>query len=218
MKRLGSILLVLVLFTFLPAATLAQPSLEKGFKAGLYVSKLGGDVSGLDSKIGLAFGGFLALPVSPLVAVQAEALYSQRGAKETVAAVDDQGKRVPARDLLHTLVERLTPVARELGALAELEDTLTLWEKGPSYLRQRRITDAIRDARIGAPPQRRRFGLPIFAGLGVAAAAAVLLLVVRPFGGTTESAVVARGQISAGETTLGEGAALPTGPRRAYST
>jgi len=56
--------------------------------------------------------------------------------------VDDHGRRVPARDLLEQLVRELEPTAERLGSADELADTLRLWSIGPSYLRQRRITDA----------------------------------------------------------------------------
>lgn len=56
--------------------------------------------------------------------------------------VDSSGHRRPARVLIAELVETLVPVAARLGCVAELHDVLTIVERGPSYLRQRRIIDA----------------------------------------------------------------------------
>lgn len=56
--------------------------------------------------------------------------------------VDDRGTRVPARQLLADLVAELGPMAEHLGAAAELDDLISLWSVGPSYVRQRRIVDA----------------------------------------------------------------------------
>jgi carboxylate-amine ligase len=54
----------------------------------------------------------------------------------------DEGHRMPAEELLASLVDRLTPTASRLGARAELEDVLEIWSLGPSYLRQRRVVEA----------------------------------------------------------------------------
>lgn len=54
----------------------------------------------------------------------------------------DTGERRPAELLLEQLVERLTPMARRLGADDELADVLEIWRAGPSYLRQRAIVEA----------------------------------------------------------------------------
>ena len=54
----------------------------------------------------------------------------------------DEGHRMPAEELLGSLVDRLIPMATRLGARTELEDVLEIWSLGPSYLRQRRIVEA----------------------------------------------------------------------------
>lgn len=54
---------------------------------------------------------------------------------------NDAGERKPAELLLEQLVDRLTPVARQLGAADELADVLDIWAVGPSYLRQRAIVE-----------------------------------------------------------------------------
>jgi carboxylate-amine ligase len=55
--------------------------------------------------------------------------------------VDDRGRRLPVRELLHELVASLHPVADRLGCRAELDDVLTIVTNGPSYVRQRRIVE-----------------------------------------------------------------------------
>lgn len=66
-------------------------------------------------------------------------------ARHGVAAkliVDDQGTRRPAGELLEDLVVELGPTAARLGTTDDLADALRLWEIGPGYDRQRRITGA----------------------------------------------------------------------------
>jgi carboxylate-amine ligase len=55
---------------------------------------------------------------------------------------DDHGTRVPVAQSIRELVEELTPVASRLGCLEELTSNLETLERGPSYLRQRRVIDA----------------------------------------------------------------------------
>ena len=55
---------------------------------------------------------------------------------------DDQGTRVPLTEAVTELIEELAPVASRLGCLDELRSNLLLLERGPSYLRQRRIIAA----------------------------------------------------------------------------
>ena len=56
--------------------------------------------------------------------------------------VDNEGGTVPFRDSLSELVEELIPIARRLGCVAELQDTLAIAERGPSYIRQREVVAA----------------------------------------------------------------------------
>lgn len=56
--------------------------------------------------------------------------------------IDNQGDTVPLRDALSELVEELTPIARRLDCVAELQDVLAIMERGPSYLRQREVVAA----------------------------------------------------------------------------
>ncbi len=55
---------------------------------------------------------------------------------------DDQGTRVPVAQSIRELVEELTPVASRLGCLDELTSNLDTLDRGPSYLRQRRVVEA----------------------------------------------------------------------------
>ncbi|MDQ3640497.1 MAG: glutamate--cysteine ligase [Actinomycetota bacterium] len=54
---------------------------------------------------------------------------------------DDQGTRVPVARSIRELVEELSPVASRLGCLDELTTNLDTLDRGPSYLRQRRVVE-----------------------------------------------------------------------------
>jgi carboxylate-amine ligase len=53
--------------------------------------------------------------------------------------VDDRGTRRPARDSVRALVEQLRPTAQRLGCDTELDGVLGIIDRGPGYVRQRRI-------------------------------------------------------------------------------
>ncbi len=55
---------------------------------------------------------------------------------------DDHGTRVPVAQAIRELVGELSPVASRLGCLEELTSNLDTLERGPSYLRQRRVVEA----------------------------------------------------------------------------
>ncbi|MFM8238683.1 MAG: glutamate--cysteine ligase [Actinomycetota bacterium] len=55
--------------------------------------------------------------------------------------VDDSGSTRPIRDVTRDLVVELSPVAERLGCSTELADLLVIADRGPSYLRQRRLID-----------------------------------------------------------------------------
>ena len=55
---------------------------------------------------------------------------------------DDHGTRVPLDRAVRDLIEELSPVATRLGCLDELRSNLDVLERGPSYLRQRRVVEA----------------------------------------------------------------------------
>ncbi len=65
--------------------------------------------------------------------------FATRHGIEAELIVNDHGERTPACEQVHELLVELAPTARELGCAAELEDVTTILERGPSYLRQRRI-------------------------------------------------------------------------------
>lgn len=56
--------------------------------------------------------------------------------------VDNEGSTVPLREAIVELVEELSPIARRLGCADELQDALTILERGPSYIRQREVVAA----------------------------------------------------------------------------
>lgn len=56
--------------------------------------------------------------------------------------VDDAGNRRPAVELVAEFVGRLRPTAGRLGCTAELDDVLTILERGPGYRRVREILAA----------------------------------------------------------------------------
>ena len=53
--------------------------------------------------------------------------------------LDDAGHTQPLRDVVDALVDRLMPIATELGCAAELADLRRIAAEGPSYVRQRSI-------------------------------------------------------------------------------
>ncbi len=56
--------------------------------------------------------------------------------------VDDEGHTRPLRDVVDELVDRLAPLADELGCARELGDLRRIATEGPSYQRQRAIVSA----------------------------------------------------------------------------
>ncbi len=61
---------------------------------------------------------------------------------EAEIIADDHGARLPLGQAIRELVEELSPVASRLGCLEELTSNLDTLERGPSYLRQRRVVSA----------------------------------------------------------------------------
>jgi glutamate---cysteine ligase / carboxylate-amine ligase len=55
---------------------------------------------------------------------------------------DDHGTSVRLADSIRDLIEELSPVAQALGCLDELRSNLEVLDRGPSYLRQRRVLAA----------------------------------------------------------------------------
>ena len=53
--------------------------------------------------------------------------------------IDESGHTRPLREVVDDLVERLLPIAIELGCGAELADLRRIAAEGPSYVRQRRV-------------------------------------------------------------------------------
>lgn len=61
---------------------------------------------------------------------------------EASIITDEEGATVPLRDAIAELVEELMPVAHRLDCAAELQDTIAVMERGPSYIRQREVVAA----------------------------------------------------------------------------
>ena len=58
---------------------------------------------------------------------------------EADLVIDESGHTQPLRAIVDELVDRLLPLATELGCAAELADLRRIAQEGPSYVRQRRI-------------------------------------------------------------------------------
>jgi hypothetical protein len=79
MKKLSTLFLVLFLFSFVSYA-----QMQAGIKAGLNISNLSGsDAGSTDSKTGFTGGAFFMYQFSPMFAIQPEAYYTMKGAKQT---------------------------------------------------------------------------------------------------------------------------------------
>lgn len=85
LKRFTAIMMILGLFLMITNAQ-AQLSINKGLKGGLNFASISVDPdqeTELESRTGLAFGGYLEIdPIGPL-GVQADVLFSQKGSKTT---------------------------------------------------------------------------------------------------------------------------------------
>jgi len=83
MKTVKSILVPAVIFVLVVSSASAVEISAAGLKFGLNLASLSKDEASLDlkSKTGFAAGGFVAFNLSKDIAVQAEILYMQKGAK-----------------------------------------------------------------------------------------------------------------------------------------
>lgn len=86
-------------------------------------------------------GGTLGAPPREWVVRENRWIAARHGV-EAQLIVDDEGTRRPARELLEDLIAELGPAAKRIGTSADLADVLALWDLGPGYLRQRRVTEA----------------------------------------------------------------------------
>jgi glutamate---cysteine ligase / carboxylate-amine ligase len=84
--------------------------------------------------------GELRSPPRPWTVKENRWLAARHGVNADLIATDD-GQRRPAEVMLESLVERLEPIAAQLGSQEELADVLEIWSMGPSYLRQRQVVD-----------------------------------------------------------------------------
>jgi hypothetical protein len=93
MSLRGSIGIVIVLGSLLPGVAGAI-GIEKGVKAGVNLASFRGefaDIADPKVKTGFVGGAFVAFGFAPDLAVQVEALYSQKGAKFEGVRVDEGG-------------------------------------------------------------------------------------------------------------------------------
>lgn len=58
---------------------------------------------------------------------------------EADLVIDESGHTQPLREIVDGLVDRLLPIADDLGCAAELADLRRIAAEGPSYVRQRRV-------------------------------------------------------------------------------
>lgn len=79
------------------------------------------------------------LPDAPEWVVRENKWLASRYGADSSFIVDDRGERRPAGELVEELVARLAPVAARKGCRTELEGVGRILDRGPSYLRQRRI-------------------------------------------------------------------------------
>jgi hypothetical protein len=78
---IGSVVIMSVLI--MASSLFAQPGFGKGVKGGLNIANLGGsDIEGADSRTAFVFGVFVDVPLSDILSIQPEALYSMQGAKD----------------------------------------------------------------------------------------------------------------------------------------
>ena len=97
---LRTLMAALLLAAACPAAVFAA-SFEKGLRVGANYANFRGEFADLaDTKamIGFAGGAFVALEVSPNLAVQTEVLFTRKGAKMTSEATDEAGNPLGSFD------------------------------------------------------------------------------------------------------------------------
>jgi len=83
-----------------------------------------------------------SLPAPRLWVVRENKWRAARHGLEASIIVDEEGHTVPLRDSINELVEELMPVASRLDCADDLQQTLRIMERGPSYIRQREVVAA----------------------------------------------------------------------------
>ena len=85
MRKSTTATLALLITASFAGTLFAQGLTGKGVKVGINIAKFGGDdAEDLDSKIGLAIGGFITYSVNDRFAIQPEVFYTMKGAKSEV--------------------------------------------------------------------------------------------------------------------------------------
>lgn len=82
------------------------------------------------------------LPTLPPWHVQENKWRAARYGTDAIIILDERNRERLVTDELHDLLERLLPVARRLGCVAELESVAEIIARGASYTRQREVADA----------------------------------------------------------------------------
>ena len=124
----------LALALLVPAATGAAV-VEKGVKAGLNLARFRGDfadVAETKMKIGFVGGPFVAIGFAPDLAVQAEALFSMKGAKSSVTSTDEGGNPLGVYDTFWNLTYLEVPVLLR-GTLLRGAPVQPMWYLGPTF-------------------------------------------------------------------------------------
>lgn len=89
MKQALRTMSIILLVIAVVAISVSAGNLEKGFKAGMNISNLGGrDVRVSEQRIGLVAGGYATYLFYEFLAVQVEALYVMKGAVAETSIID----------------------------------------------------------------------------------------------------------------------------------
>jgi opacity protein-like surface antigen len=87
MKKLTAILVLAI--TLIAAQVAAEGKIPMGLEIGLNMASLrGDDVQGAEFRTGLSVGGFVEYPVSPMVSVMGEVLYTMKGGRKSYEDVE----------------------------------------------------------------------------------------------------------------------------------
>ncbi len=107
-----SVVVVALVAAWLPGTATAM-GIEKGIKAGVNLASFRGefaDIADAKTRTGFVVGGFLALGFAPDLAVQVEALFSQKGAKFEGVRTDEIGDPLGESDTFVKLDYMEVPV------------------------------------------------------------------------------------------------------------
>jgi hypothetical protein len=120
MKRSLVVLLVLSITILLTGIVSAKGITAKGVKVGLNLANVGGDdvEDGVDSKMGLAVGGFLTYSLNNKIAIQPEIFYSQKGFKIDESEMGMTVKSTMALNYLEIPILGVYSVSKNISVFA----------------------------------------------------------------------------------------------------